>query len=153
MCFFSIRRRHTSCALVTGVQTCALPILLMCNERLMRATRHLAETDALTGIFGRRAILEQSECALRSARRNGLAMSVLMIDADHFKRVNDDHGHEAGDAVLVELVRRLRNVLRNQDVIGRVGGEEFLALLPGADQRAAREIEDRLLEVMRETPI
>src|SRR3546814_12186880 len=82
-----------------------------------------------------------------------LAMSVLMIDADHFKRVNDDHGHEAGDAVLVELVRRLRNVLRNQDVIGRVGGEEFLALLPGADQRAALEIADRLLDVMRETPI
>src|SRR3546814_20957749 len=76
-----------------------------------------------------------------------------MIDADHFKRVNDDQGHVAGDAWLVELVRRLRNVLRNQDVIGRVGGEEFLALLPGADQRAALEIADRLLDVMRETPI
>lgn len=131
----------------------SIGFLLMCNERLMRVTRHLAETDALTGIYGRRAILEQSEYALHAARRNRLAMSVLMIDADHFKRVNDIHGHEAGDAVLVELVRRLRNVLRDQDVIGRVGGEEFLALLPGADQRAALEIAERLLDVIREAPI
>jgi diguanylate cyclase (GGDEF)-like protein len=131
----------------------SIGFLLMCNERLMRATRHLAETDALTGIFGRRAILEQSEYAMVSARRNGRSMSVLMIDADHFKRVNDDHGHDAGDAVLVELVRRLCNALRNQDVIGRVGGEEFLALLPGADQQAALEIAERLLEVMRASPI
>lgn len=131
----------------------SIGFLLMCNERLMRVTRHLAETDALTGIFGRRAILEQSEYTLHAARCNGLAMSVLMIDADHFKRVNDEHGHEAGDAVLVEVVRRLRNVLRDQDVIGRVGGEEFLALLPGADQRAALEIAERLLDVMRAAPI
>src|SRR3546814_17694825 len=124
----------------------------MCNERLMRATRHLAETDALTGIFGRRAILEQSECALRSARRNGLAMSVLMIDADHFKRVNDDHGHEAGDAVLVELVRRRRHVLRNQAVIGRVAGEEFQPLLRGAAQRAALALAHRLLDEIGSTP-
>src|SRR3546814_19408686 len=91
----------------------SIGFLLMCNERLMRATRHLAETDALTGIFGRRAILEQSECPLRSARRNGLAMSVLLIDADHFKRVNDHQGQWAGDTLLVGLVRRMGNVLRN----------------------------------------
>lgn len=131
----------------------SIGFLLMCNERLMRATRHLAETDALTGIYGRRAILEQSEFALASARGNGLPMSVLMIDADHFKLVNDHHGHEAGDAVLVELVRRLRNALRSDDVIGRVGGEEFLALLPGTDGRSALEIADRLLNAVRVTPI
>lgn len=131
----------------------SIGFLLMCNERLMRATRHLAETDALTGIYGRRAILEQSEFALTSARGNGLPMSVLMIDADHFKLVNDHHGHEAGDAVLIELVRRLRNALRSHDVIGRVGGEEFLALLPGTDGRSALEIADRLLNAVRVTPI
>jgi diguanylate cyclase (GGDEF)-like protein len=131
----------------------SIGFLLMCNERLMRATRHLAETDALTGIYGRRAILEQSEFALTSARGNGLPISVLMIDADHFKLVNDHHGHEAGDAVLVELVRRLRNALRSHDVIGRVGGEEFLALLPGTDGRSALEIAERLLNAVRVTPI
>ncbi len=131
----------------------SIGFLLMCNERLMRATRHLAETDALTGIYGRRAILEQSEFALTSARGNGLPISVLMIDADHFKLVNDHHGHEAGDAVLVELVRRLRNALRSHDVIGRVGGEEFLALLPGTDGHSALEIADRLLNAVRAKPI
>src|SRR3546814_15438839 len=117
MCFFSIRRRHTSCALVTGVQTCALPILLMCNERLMRATRHLAETDALTGIFGRRAILEQSECALRSARRNGLAMSVLMIGADHFK---DRKSVVVGKSVSVRVDRGGRRIIQKKNTHPRI---------------------------------
>lgn len=131
----------------------SIGFLLMCNERLMRVTRNLAETDALTGIYGRRTILEHSEKALASAQRSGQPMSVLMIDADHFKRVNDAHGHEAGDAVLVELVQRVRNVLRSHDVIGRMGGEEFLVLLPNAGEHTAREVAERLLTAMRVAPI
>jgi len=131
----------------------SIGFLLMCNERLMRVTRTLAETDALTGISGRRTILQRSENALRDAERSGRPMSVLMIDADHFKCVNDQHGHEAGDAVLVELVQRLRAVLRSHDVIGRMGGEEFLVLLPDTGERAALEVAERLLAAMRVAPI
>lgn len=130
----------------------SIGFLLMCNEQLMAATLRLATIDALTGTLGRRAVLEHSERMLAQARRQQSPMSVLMFDADHFKHVNDTHGHEVGDAVLVEMVRRTRDALREQDVLGRIGGEEFLALLPGTNEAQALQIAERLLRVVRESP-
>lgn len=130
----------------------SIGFILMCNEHLMAATLRLATTDALTGTLGRRAVLEHSERMLAQARRQQTPLTVLMVDADHFKRVNDTHGHEAGDAVLVEMVRRTRDALREQDLLGRIGGEEFLAVLPDTSERQALQIAERLLRVVRESP-
>jgi len=130
----------------------SIGFILMCNEQLMAATLRLATIDALTGALGRRAVLEHSERMLAQARRQQSPLSILMIDADHFKQINDSHGHEAGDAVLVELVRRIREALRDQDLLGRIGGEEFLALLPATNTAQALQIAERLLRVVREAP-
>lgn len=130
----------------------SIGFILMCNDHLMSATLRLATIDALTGTLGRRAVLEHSEHMLAQSRRQRAPLSVLMIDADHFKHVNDTHGHEAGDLVLIELVRRTRAALRDQDVLGRIGGEEFVALLPNTSAEQALQIAERLLRVTREAP-
>ena len=111
--------------------------LLMCNERLMDETVRLATLDALTGAYSRRALTELSERALAEARRYRRPLSVLMIDADHFKQINDTYGHNAGDAVLVEIMTRLKATLRTEDFVGRLGGEEFLVVLPATPEEEA----------------
>ena len=91
-----------------------------------------SRTDPLTGCLNRRAILERFTAEAARARRDRQPLSVGMLDLDHFKRVNDEHGHPAGDRVLCELVRRLGAAVRASDVFGRMGGEEFLVLWPNA---------------------
>jgi diguanylate cyclase (GGDEF)-like protein len=93
--------------------------------------RELAFTDSLTGAMSRRAIFDLAEHELAQQRRHGGALTLVMLDLDHFKRVNDTHGHPAGDALLRGLVQRLRTRIRDGDCIGRYGGEEFLLVLPG----------------------
>lgn len=110
------------------------------NVELERVSR----TDGLTGLLNRRAVEEALQAQLADAVRHDLPLSVLMIDLDEFKRVNDTHGHAAGDGVLVEVARRLRAGLREADVIGRWGGEEFLAVLPGTTSEAALVLAERL---------
>jgi diguanylate cyclase (GGDEF)-like protein len=97
------------------------------NARL----EELASKDGLTGVNNRRVILEILARELERARREGVALMLVMADIDHFKRINDSHGHAAGDDVLREFTRRLQSVIRPYDAIGRYGGEEFLLVLPG----------------------
>jgi len=92
--------------------------------------RELAFTDSLTGAMSRRAIMSAAERELAQQRRHGGALTLALLDLDHFKRVNDTFGHPAGDALLRELVTRLRTHIRDSDYIGRYGGEEFLLVLP-----------------------
>jgi diguanylate cyclase (GGDEF)-like protein len=92
---------------------------------------HQALYDALTGIFNRRAILEALEREISRARREGGTVSVGMLDIDHFKKINDTYGHQVGDEVLIGFVRTVRRNLREYDVTGRYGGEEFLLIAPG----------------------
>jgi PleD family two-component response regulator len=101
-------------------------VLTAQSERLER----LIYGDELTGLFNRRFLLAQLAALVSGARRHERPMSVVMIDIDHFKRVNDEHGHAAGDAVLAAVADTLRERLRAEDWIGRLGGEEFLVLLP-----------------------
>jgi diguanylate cyclase (GGDEF)-like protein len=89
----------------------------------------LANTDELTGLFNRRAIMHILEEEFWKARRFGFPLSVAMVDIDHFKEINDTYGHVAGDVVLQEVARVLQRGLRNIDVVGRYGGEEFLCIL------------------------
>lgn len=105
-----------------------------------RALRALATTDALTGLLTRRA----GETALAALERSGEQYSVLLGDIDHFKRVNDTHGHQVGDAVLRRVAATVRGAVRSQDVAIRWGGEEVLVLLPGADHDAAAALAERL---------
>lgn len=93
--------------------------------------RTLALTDGLTGAMNRRAVTDMAERELAHARRGEAPVAFVLLDIDHFKDINDTHGHLAGDAVLVQLVQRLRATMRDYDAIGRWGGEEFLLILPG----------------------
>ncbi len=123
-------------------------ILAMQHELRERATR-----DPLTGALNRGAVLEALRLELSRARRPGGSVSVLLLDVDHFKRINDEHGHPAGDEVLREIVRRLTASLRPHDSIGRYGGEEFLVVLPGSDAAGAAATAERLRDVIASHPV
>lgn len=90
-------------------------------------------TDVLTGVFNRRYLDNRLSEEVASARRYGLPLSVMMIDADHFKRINDSYGHQAGDQVLAILAKVIGNELRQSDLLARYGGEEFLVIVPNTD--------------------
>tara|TARA_R110001606_G_scaffold47517_1_gene120951 strand:- start:897 stop:1934 length:1038 start_codon:yes stop_codon:yes gene_type:complete len=97
--------------------------------RMQKQFRQLAETDALTGAANRRAFMHCLEMETEQARRHGSNVCVVMIDLDHFKLVNDTHGHAIGDRVLIETVKAVQKCLRDRDLLGRLGGEEFAVVL------------------------
>ena len=103
-----------------------------------------ARTDALTGLDNRRAMLERGRIELKRALRSGVPVSVILCDLDHFKNINDKYGHEAGDAALTRSAMVLRRALRESDALGRWGGEEFMAILPGTDAQGAAEVAERM---------
>ncbi|MGE4291110.1 MAG: diguanylate cyclase [Desulfovibrio sp.] len=110
--------------------------------------RILACTDYLTGLHNRRHFLELAERELKRRKRLGGHCALLLIDLDHFKDVNDQLGHSAGDSVLKTFARRCCGVLREVDIFGRLGGEEFAVLLPGTDREGARVVANRIREHM-----
>jgi two-component system, cell cycle response regulator len=112
-----------------------------------------AAHDPLTGLLNRRELDARAVGAVALARRHGRALSCLMLDIDHFKSVNDDHGHAAGDVVLHETARRLAATCRISDIVARYGGEEFVLLLPETPAQAAVVLADKLRWVLAETPI
>lgn len=115
--------------------------------------RHLAETDALTGLANR-AMLEQAlGNALSSTRLDGSSLCVLLADLDHFKRINDLHGHLVGDGVLREVGARMRSAVRDVDFVGRYGGEEFMVILAKTPLETAQEIAERIRERVAGSPI
>jgi diguanylate cyclase (GGDEF)-like protein len=114
--------------------------LAIANRRL----EHAALTDSLTELPNRRAamtLLEQAWCA---ATRAGHSLAAMMIDVDHFKRINDAHGHAVGDATLREVAQALRTATRREDSVCRVGGEEFLVVCPDTDLKTTLHFADRL---------
>jgi diguanylate cyclase (GGDEF)-like protein len=115
------------------------------RQALSEAQRR-AQTDPLTGVLNRRSLLERLEAACVRAKARGLSIAVLFIDVDHFKHVNDAHGHQAGDACLKNVVTLIQAELRQSDVIGRYGGEEFVVILSSADAAAALPVAQRILE-------
>jgi two-component system, cell cycle response regulator len=117
------------------------------QEELVEQTRRLEALifeDALTGLANRRYILTQLASQVSGARRHGRPLSVAIVDIDHFKPINDVHGHHTGDDVLVAVATTLRSHLRAEDHLGRLGGEEFLVLLPDTDGSAAVRVTEKL---------
>lgn len=113
-------------------------------------TYRMMTTDGLTEVYNKRYLFEVAERELRRTKRTGRPLSVLMIDIDAFKSVNDAFGHLTGDEVLVELTRRLRSTLRGDEVLARYGGEEFCLLLPETDMSEALEGGERIRAAVAE---
>lgn len=128
-------------------------MILMAHERTMHGLRRLADRDELTGLLNRRAFLQISEAAAERARRFGTPLALVLLDLDHFKRVNDEHGHLAGDQALRVMADTVTAALRSADAVGRYGGEELCLLLPGLDAAAAGSVADRLRQSIAATRI
>lgn len=122
----------------------SVAILVAWREEAEEQLRELVVTDALTGVLNRRGFDSQAEDMYAAALRHKRPLAVLMLDLDHFKRINDSRGHEAGDQALQLFARLLRDCRRGDDLVGRLGGEEFCVLLTHADAHAAPTFEARL---------
>ncbi|MDQ6963750.1 MAG: diguanylate cyclase [Mariprofundales bacterium] len=110
----------------------------------MENMQQQAQTDDLTGLMNRRHFRPLAEAEMRRALRHSVALSIMMLDIDHFKKVNDHYGHQVGDSVLRAVAQKLKQELREQDLLCRWGGEEFLLLLPGSDIAAAKRLGERI---------
>lgn len=126
----------------------SIPFILLCmgllyvQRELQQKLTLLATTDMLTGLPNRRAFLARAT----EATEGGQSGALLLLDADHFKLINDTWGHSVGDVCLAAIAERLRRTLRPSDIVGRVGGEEFSVFLPGSTVAEAREIGERLCQ-------
>lgn len=133
----------------------SLGFILMAHERFHDMLRFAASHDILSGALNHGAILQAMEREIASAERHGHALSVLMLDLDHFKQINDHHGHLIGDQVIADFSSRIRKQLRQPDSFGRYGGEEFLVLLPHTAATCAYGVAERIrtdLELRPGTP-
>ena len=124
------------------------------EERKVEAElRHHADTDELTGLRNRRRFFSDAATLLERAAAAGQPVAALMIDLDLFKAINDRHGHAVGDTVLRQVAEKCRRALRDQDVLARLGGEEFVALLPGCNENAGMQIAEHLRHLIDALPI
>lgn len=127
----------------------ALLELQQVNEKL----EELAATDPLTGIANRREFMNRAEEEMSRANRNGTDLCMMVIDFDHFKDINDEHGHQAGDKVLKQFVRLSKEIMRPSDLLGRIGGEEFALLLPETSLSSAAKVAERLRQYIEESSV
>lgn len=123
------------------------------ERRLEAMLLEMATTDSLTGLGSRRYFFDQAARCLADPEQLGSLVTVLMFDIDHFKQINDRYGHAVGDRVLIEFARRCREAVRHTDVIGRLGGEEFAAMLPDTGFYEAGDIAERIRAAVSSTPI
>jgi diguanylate cyclase (GGDEF)-like protein len=119
------------------------------SAQLYEEMRRLAATDALTGLWNRRHFLQQLEETLKRARRYHEAFALVLLDVDHFKAVNDAHGHSTGDRVLQAVAEAMREWVRDTDTVARIGGDEFAALLLQTDGERARPVVERLRDAVQ----
>lgn len=121
------------------------------KKRTEERIQYLAHYDVLTGLPNRVLLEERAHFVLSAAKRKSASVSVIFFDLDHFKNINDSLGHSTGDALLTELARRLRNVLRDEDVISRLGGDEFILLLSDVDEIGAERVAEKLLYTVNQS--
>jgi diguanylate cyclase (GGDEF)-like protein len=129
--------------ILIGVMT-ALGVIWLAMAQLQHELEAQSRTDSLTGLLNRRALEQIGIQAVEYARRQSSALSLIILDLDHFKSINDEHGHDGGDAALHHAARCLRDNLRDIDHVARLGGEEFVAVLPGITHARAAEIAEGL---------
>ena len=136
-----------------GADALVLAVRDITEHKAMEARlRHLASTDPLTGIANRRHFMEQGRAEFSRSGRYGYPLSVMMLDVDHFKRINDTFGHDVGDQALKALTETIGHALRGSDLLGRLGGEEFALLLPSTPLTGAHILAERIrgeVEMMR----
>ena len=137
---------HSGALIVNIVLGFAQTIMLIVitSHRLQMDLQQQATHDPLTNVFNRRALTNLAERDIARSNRRGTLISVLMIDADHFKKINDSYGHAAGDAVLVAIAKKIQLGLRTEDVLARFGGEEFVVMLPDTSLKHACEVAERI---------
>jgi diguanylate cyclase (GGDEF)-like protein len=152
---FAANNLHAAAFVVLFANTIVIPVayLLMHRERAAGELYRLATFDALTGLFNRRMFLILAERELARARRTGSPYAVLMMDLDLCKRVNDEYGHKAGDRVLAEFAAIAKRSVRTEDLLGRYGGEEFCAVLPGITMPKATAIAERIRGAVSQRPL
>lgn len=119
------------------------------RKQLEAELRRMAATDMLTGLVNRRAFMERAQEEVIRTHRYRHPLSILMMDLDHFKLINDNYGHHAGDMALIEFSKIVKMVLRDTDIFARIGGEEFAILLPATPLKAAEAMAGRVLDVVR----
>ena len=127
--------------------------LLMSKQRDDERMERLATTDDLTGLLNRRAFFAQADAARMLALRQGQPIALLMLDLDHFKQINDRFGHATGDEALVKFSATCRAALREHDILGRLGGEEFALALPATNLAGALRTAERLRQGVMETQL
>ena len=127
-------------------------LMALVVARLVAELRRLSRHDGLTGLLNRRAIEEALAEQVQRSRRNGEAFALMMLDVDHFKAINDHHGHAVGDLALKHVAALLRHGVRDVDHLSRLGGEEFVVLLPAATPAAALALAERLRENVEGSP-
>lgn len=130
--------------------------LMAANDRAVAANRELqilSRTDPLTKLHNRLRLDEILESEINRSRRYGSALSVVMVDLDNFKTINDHHGHQVGDRVLVNVAKILRIGLRKTDSVGRWGGEEFLLILPHTDIGRAVDVAEKVRRALEESAV
>jgi diguanylate cyclase (GGDEF)-like protein len=130
----------------------SMGFVLMQMEQALSQQHNLATHDGLTGVHNRLALMEALERDAAQARRSAAPLALLMLDIDHFKAVNDRHGHLAGDAVLREVAQRASQRLRHADLLARYGGEEFVALLPHTDAQGAVAVAEDIRQAIAQRP-
>lgn len=138
-------------ALTSLVTLFNLSLACMLVVRLVRRLQHLSRHDGLTKLLNRRVLMTLLEAEQRRMRRGGVAWALLLIDVDHFKRVNDQHGHAAGDEVLCRVATVLQHSAREVDTVARMGGEEFCVLAPLTDLHGAALLAERLRRAVAES--
>lgn len=127
-------------------QWCAIAVIRDITERkkMEAELRRLATTDALTGVSNRRGFMEKVEHELSRAQRYGNPFTMIMVDIDHFKSINDNYGHQVGDLVLQKMALAIKSALRKSDIFGRIGGEEFSIVLMETEPETAISISERI---------
>jgi diguanylate cyclase (GGDEF)-like protein len=143
----------TYLTLPAGYMTTAILIILMMASDISEKMKELAVRDQLTGLLNRRGFNEYGEKAFSVARRTGVPLSLIMTDIDRFKHINDRFGHAAGDTALAHFATLFAEDRRAEDIVARVGGEEFALLLPGTNLRDAMALADQLCSKVGSTPI
>ncbi|MBB5202752.1 diguanylate cyclase (GGDEF)-like protein [Inhella inkyongensis] len=148
-----VKRHDEVGALARGVQAMQQQVMNRFGqlEAQQREMGHLASHDSLTGLLNRRVFLDRLDHALAHAKRSQGELALLFIDLDHFKQINDQYGHAAGDQVLLTVAQRLHGMVREADTVARIGGDEFIVLLDGGhDDAAIQRVADKLLAALAE---
>lgn len=127
-----------------GILLLSISAIMLSSEQLRREMEKLLRCDVLTGALTRRAVFEYAQDELARSSRRDAPFSILLMDLDHFKEINDKHGHQAGDTALTHFVNCVEQVLRRPSVIGRYGGEEFIVVLPDTTREQAVQVAERV---------